>query len=548
MTPDISCSLSVYAPCTQAMYHRAGRCSIALPFGLTPSLVRCYRFPDLTIRPTAADPPPHTPLRRLVAYATGEGAYSLTVNGIGAFALLFYVQVLGLSGSLAGLALSVTMLWDAVTDPVMGHISDNTRSRFGRRHPYILGGGILLAMAFFCLWSVPGTVKGPAAIFWYLLAMNLVVKTASTIFGVPYIALGFEICTDYDERAKLQSVRYILNMTMNLVFNAGGWLLFFGDRRGALGRIIDGTTIEANYRRMGLVLSLAVLALILICYFSTKRHAYDTRHLPGIAGNNLRAFARDMKDILKDRLAVAVFAYFAIAQFGMLLVSQIQMFTYRFYMGFPDILKTIVHGSGMVGFALGSLVAAPLVRRWDKKPAAAAGVALNVAGSLLLYVFFIGGILAPQAALRLPEGLPLVGGMMFPLAAMVFAFGQTMYWGGNGVLAPLATSMIADVSELNKHRTGVLKDGSYSAVFSFFNKATTSLGLLVTGLMLDAAGIIPEASTQTAAAARNVARLTFVSGPVIALLALLVMLTYPVNRQYMANVRAGLAGALERGA
>jgi GPH family glycoside/pentoside/hexuronide:cation symporter len=495
----------------------------------------------LTTRATAADLRPCTPLRHLIAYATGEGAYSLTVNGISAFALLFYVQVLGLSGKWAGIALSITMLWDAITDPVMGHITDNTRSRFGRRHPYILGGGIFLAVAFFFLWSVPGIFRGPQAIFWYLLGMNLIVKTASTIFGVPYIALGFEICTDYEERAKLQSVRYMFNMTMNLIFTAGGWLLFFGDRRGAAGRLIDGTTLEANYRRMGLALSLGVLALILICYFATKRHAYDTRSFPNIAGNSLKAFALDMRDILRDRLAIVVFAYFGIAQFGMLLVSQIQMFTYRFYMGFPDFLKTIVHGSGMVGFALGSLLATPLVRRWDKKPAAVVGVALNVIGSVLLYVFFIGGILAPQAALRLPPGLPLFGGRLFPLAALVFALGQAMYWAGNGVLAPLAASMIADVSELNKHRTGVLKDGSYSAVFSFFNKATTSLGLLVTGLMLDGAGIVPEAVTQTAAAARNVARLTFVSGPVIALLALLVMLTYPVNRRYMARARAALA-------
>jgi len=318
-------------------------------------------------------------------------------------------------------------------------------------------------------------------------------------------------------------------------------MLFFGDRRGAGGALIDGTTLEANYRRMGLVWSLATLALILICYYSTKRYAYDTRSSREILGNSLKSFYLDMRDILRDKLARSVFAFFGVAMLGMLFVSQIQMFTYRFFMGFPDFLKTFVHGGSMVGFAIGSLIATPLVRRLDKKPAAAVGVALNVIGNVMLYVFFIGGILAPQAVLRLPEGLPLIGGATLPLAALVFAICGGTYWAGNGMLAPIATSMIADISEINKLRSGILKDGSYSAVFSFFNKGASSLGLLITGLILDWAGIIPEAATQTAAASKNVARLTFISGPIIALVALMIMFTYPVNRQYMAKVKAALA-------
>jgi len=473
-----------------------------------------------------------------VAYATGEGAYSVVYNGISAFALLFCVQVLGLSGKWAGLALSISLLWDAVTDPVMGHLTDNTRSRYGRRHPYILGGGILLAISFFCLWSVPGIFRGPQSVFWYVLAISLFIRTAATIYGVPYVALGFEICTDYEERARLQSVRYIFNMTMNLLFTAGGWVLFFGDRREAGGRLVDGTTIEANYRQMGLVLSLASLSLMLICYVTTRKHARDTTAAADIQGNSLRAFYIDLRDILRDRLAVAVYAFFGTAMLGALLVSQVQMFTYRFYMEFPDFLKTIVHGSTMVGAGLGSLLAAPLVRRFDKKTAVKVGTALSMTGGLVLYFVFIGGLLDPRAAMRLPAGLPLVGGRVLPLAAMVFAVCQATYWGGNGLLFPLAASMIADVSEINRRRTGVLKDGSYSAVFSFFNKGASSLGLLITGLILDWAGVIPEATSQTAAASRNVARLTFVAGPVFALLALLIIRAYPVDRKYLERVRA----------
>ena len=123
-----------------------------------------------------------TSLRTIYGYATGEGAVSLSMNGIANFAMLFYTQVLGLGPKYAGMALSITILWDAISDPIMGHITDNTRSRFGRRHPYILGGGLLLAVSFFFLWFVPAGFSGPTRLFWYLLSLNFIVRTAVTIF------------------------------------------------------------------------------------------------------------------------------------------------------------------------------------------------------------------------------------------------------------------------------------------------------------------------------------------------------------------------------
>ncbi len=482
-----------------------------------------------------------TPLRRIVAYATGEGASSLTTNGISAFALLYYVQVLGLSSRAAGLALSISMLWDAVSDPIMGHISDNTRSRHGRRHPYILGGGIFLAVSFFFLWFIPGSVSGPSALFWYILTVNLIVRTAWTIFGVPYYALGFEVCTGYDDRARLQSVRFIFNMSMNLLFNAGGWVLFFSDRLAAGGAVVDGTTVRSNYPRMGAMLALASLTLIVICFFSTKRYAYDTRHSREIKGNSLRGFYADMRDILRDRRAIIVFLFFGAAQLGMMLVAQSQLFTYRFFMNFTDVEKTVVHGATMVGFAIGALLATPLVRRLDKKPTAGVGIAMSITANLTLLLIFGGGLLAPRAVWTWPSAVPVVGGTSIPLAALVFAVFGAMYWAGSGLLAPVAMSMIADLSEINKHRTGILKDGSYAAMFSFFQKAALSVGLFITGQMLDWAGIVPEAAVQTANSARRVAMATFISGPTMALIALLVVFLYPVNRKFMMKIKAELA-------
>lgn len=96
-----------------------------------------------------SSPTRKTPIRTIYGYALGEGAVSLSMNGIANFGMLFYTQVLGLGPKYAGLALSVTLIWDAISDPIMGHITDNTRSRFGRRHPYMITGGLLLAVSFF---------------------------------------------------------------------------------------------------------------------------------------------------------------------------------------------------------------------------------------------------------------------------------------------------------------------------------------------------------------------------------------------------------------
>ncbi|MGE4489574.1 MAG: MFS transporter [Kiritimatiellales bacterium] len=472
------------------------------------------------------------PLTRIFGYALGEGATSITMNGIANFAMLFYTQVLGLSAAYAGIALSVTMLWDAVTDPVMGHISDNTRSRFGRRLPYILLGGFALAVTFFMLWSVPSRFSSPTAIFWCVLVINLLVRTAVTIFVVPYTALGFEICPDYVDRSRLQGVRSFINQTVNLIFGAFAWVLFFRDGVAADGSRIDGTLIHGNYLTMGAVLSVVSFVMILLCILSTRSYAVDSRDLP-MEGTGVGAFFHAIGAIFKDRNTWYVFGFFVLVQLAMLLTSQIQMFTYVHYMQLMDTEKTFVHGVGMISFALCALGQARLVRRFDKKIAGYFGMALSMTGSFSLLVLFSGGIIEPRQTLML-------AGKTIPLATILFAIGQGMWWGGGGILAPVAISMIADISAINHHRTGLLKNGSYSSVFSFCMKAASSFGLLLTGWLVTKAGIVPGAEAQTAEAAHNVSVMTFLCGPVLMIFSYLILRKYPIDRAFMENIQSDL--------
>lgn len=468
------------------------------------------------------------PLRDIINYSIGEGATSISMNGVNNFAMLYYAKVLGMDTKYAGLALGLTLLWDAVSDPIMGHLTDNTRSRFGRRHPYMLFGGLATAVSFFFLWFVPDLFKQPSLLFGYLVAINLIFRTAMTVFLVPYTALGFEICPEYEGRSTLQSVRYFVNQAVNFSFGAMAWVLLFPDRTNPDGSRLDGTNIASNYFNMSIILTLTTAALILYCVYFTRRYAADTRDIK--THNNLRAFLSDFVQTISDKYALYVFLFIGIAQWGMMLVAQVQMFTYVDFMKFTALQKTFVHGAGMIAFALGALLQAQLVSKYDKKPAGYVGVFFCIFSNVMLWIIFLGGLLPPETYWE-------IGNLHLPISVITFGIFQGMWWGGCGMLIPLATSMIADVSEINQIKTGVLKDGSYSAVFSFVLKFAMALGMYVNGYLMNWSGYISGAESQTQAVIRRLAMITFTTGPVVMAAALPILILYPVNRTFMTRIR-----------
>lgn len=471
------------------------------------------------------------PTRDLWAYASGEGATSITMHGLGNFGMLFYTQIMGMRPELVGMALFLATFWDAITDPLMGTVTDRTRSRFGRRHPYMLVGGIVLCLAFVALWFIPESFRGEKVLFGYLLLVNISLKTAFTVFIVPYTALGFEMCKAYDDRARLQGIRYGFNMFMNILFGGLSWMLFFPDIKAADGSFIDGTKVEANYYNMGLILGGVTLVLIFFCVYTTYKHAEKAvakkadAEDEGLAGH-AKAFIHDLKDVYSDKLVWFVFIFFGLAQFSMMVVSQVQMFTYVEYMQFTAVEKTVVHTGGMVGFALGSLGLGSMVRRWDKKKTGIIAMVVSSFGGLALFAVFTGGLLDPQAS---------VAG--FPVAVAVFGLLQFLWWTGCGVIVPLATAMIADLSELKKWQTGEVTEGRYAAGFSLFLKLASSLGLLVTGYILKNVGYISGAETQAPSAINNLAIITFLAGPILMALSFVVIRLYPLTHEKMTELR-----------
>jgi GPH family glycoside/pentoside/hexuronide:cation symporter len=460
---------------------------------------------------------------RMLSYAIGEGVTSITLGGISNFALLYYTSVLGLGAGMAGLALSLSLFLDAFMDPVMGHISDNTRSRWGRRLPYILVGGLLLAPAFFWIWILPVGVWPAGFLFLLAFLANLLLRIALTVFGIPFLAMGFELCQGYEDRSRLQGIRNAFNMLINLMFGGCAWLLFFHDGTSANGVRVDGTAIPGNYVTMATVLSLTVLVLVVLCVWLNRDLALDNRGAQ-LEGNSLRSFWMDLTQILSDRLAWYVFAFFSVALFGMLFVSQLQMLVYVFFMQFRPEEKTFIHGGGMIAAGLGALFQGRVTHWFDKKAAGYAGIVIGAIGGLLLFFVFTCMGFEPRA-------IASWSGFSIPVGLLLFGLGQWLYWFGAGMLGPISFSMVADLSEIHYLKSGIRKDGGYSSVFSLLQKAALSLGLLLSGWLIAGTGIVSGAEIQAPEAVSRIAVLTFVIGPVLMVAAFFILRKYPVTRE-----------------
>ena len=201
-----------------------------------------------------------------VAYGFGSVAYGVKNGGFDYFLLLFYSQVAGLDARLVGIAITTALIVDAVSDPIVGYWSDNLRSRWGRRHPFMYAAALPVALSYFLVWNPPAD-GSQTTLFLYLLTLAVVIRTLITAYETPCSALAPELTFDYVERSSLLSYRSYFGWTGGNAMTV--LMFFFLFPAMATEAIPDGRFNRESYALMGIIGSGLMLASILVCAIGT---------------------------------------------------------------------------------------------------------------------------------------------------------------------------------------------------------------------------------------------------------------------------------------
>lgn len=263
-----------------------------------------------------------------MGYGVGGAVFAVKEAAYAVFILLFYTQVLGLSGSATGLVLFLAVIWDAINDPMIGAWTDRTRSRWGRRHPFMLAGGIPMGIGFIGLFSPPDMVLDSQWLLGgWLLFWSIWVRTFLTFFTIPHMAMVAEITSDYHERSQLLGARTAFGFLGAVLLPAAGMYFLFQEQGG-----IDGRFQAANYPTYGLWSCLLVWLFSSVAIISTRRYIPLINHaehrLPSSTG--ILGLFEDFLPVLRNTNFRTLLFYdiAASASYGILIGLNIMAWTY----------------------------------------------------------------------------------------------------------------------------------------------------------------------------------------------------------------------------
>lgn len=429
-----------------------------------------------------------------ILYGTGDFGYSLNNSIIAAFFPIFMMDVVGISPALAAAALFVGRSWDYINDPLVGYFSDRTRTRWGRRRPFLLFGALPFALTFILLWVKPDFVTSTTGLVIFYAAAYMIYEASATLVYMPYFALTPELTQDYDERTQLTSYR--------MLFNIIGGLTAY-----TVPMLIVGSMIPQNANRvviMAAVLGLMAALPYLLVFFSVREN---------------REYADQERPTLKESLKAArrnkpfIFAAFIyLFTWIVIILLETNLMFYIKYVLHREAQSTLVMGTIFISAILALPFWNWISKKGNKRNAYIIGVAFWAVVMCLLI-------------LVQPETPMWILMIMCVLAGIGLSAGQVLPW-----------AIIPDAIEWDEYQTGERHEGVFYSLITLMGKIANSVAVPLSLLLLQFTGYVSNAEVQPTSALTGI---KIMIGPVPALLlmsGIVFAIFYPLSREKYSQI------------
>ena len=457
------------------------------------------------------------PLVQKIAFGIGMLGNQMFPAALGIF-MVVLIQNLGFNPLLYSVIAFVPRLVDAITDPLMGFISDNTKSTWGKRRQYVFIGGIITGLSFIAMWQLY-SANGIVFNFWYFLSLSLAFYLGITIFSIPFVAMGYEMSDDFHERTRIMAVSQFIGQ-FAWVIAPWIWVIIYDPAI-----FIDP---ETGTRQLSIIIGVVcTIFAITPAIFIRSKSTLNDDHLIPVSRENIGNSFKNIFVIFKDayqnipfrKLCIATFLVFNSFQ----TIAAFSFFIIVYYLfngdaGAAGVWPTL-HGS--VGAICTSFLVIPILSKMaqsiGKKNTFLISQGISVIGYILFWFLFI-------------PGKPY----MFLFALPFFSFGI-------GGLFTLMMSMTADVCDLEELENGLpRKEASFGAIYWWMVKLGTAIAGLFSGIILYYVGFIAGAETQTDGAMDGL-RFFYSAIPILGTLgAIYVMKDYDIDEQRAEEIKAEL--------
>ena len=414
-----------------------------------------------------------------IMFAAGQIPEGVQSTAFGFFLLFFYNQVLGLSGFLASAAIVIALVIDAFIDPIVGSWSDRTQSRWGRRHPFMYAAALPFALCFYLLFAPPDGLS-EIGIFVWLVTFSVLTRATQSCYSIPHTAMTAELSTDYDERTLLSALRSILASVGTLMVFLIGLQIYFGPTP----EYANGQLNPDAYPVFAATFAVIIALGVWLSAFGTHSQIPQLpQSAPTGKGFSLMGVVKEAGQAFALHSFRVVVLTAVLWGMTMGMVTALSIYLGTLYFQFSVEMIGLSFPASVIGGFIGAGLATPLGRLFPEKK-----------------TLLIGGLVWYALWNTLPITMSLLG--LFPKPGDPLLFYLVMTANaicsiGIGVLGVMIGSMIADITDEHEELHGSRNEGIYYAAASFAAKAIGGFGIIISGVIVDLAGIQRNATVET---------------------------------------------------